>query len=150
MPFDGTTFDKGSDGIAIQILRDAREGVAQPGNWIQNRLHAGPSSCAVGWVARVVESETIAEKVAARCLAPALLSDYRPGPNYPAVNRVMAFNDAPSTRQNDVVALFDRAIMLLEVKQQVHDFHGSTSTNAPLSAVFAAADQNNSNTLPRA
>lgn len=79
---------------------------------------------------------------------------------------ISVFNDSHRTTKDDVLALFDRGIARAEAlvrlrrsqfptrMERLSDrllgllqlFHGSTNTNAPLSAVFAAADQNNSNT----
>jgi hypothetical protein len=86
--------------------------------------------------------------------------------------QVSNFNDHPGTMKADVVSLFDRGIERAERmlalrrvlhptrwerfsdrlraffgRPALHDFHGSTMTNAPLSAVLAAADQNSSKTL---
>lgn len=89
---------------------------------------------------------------------------------------VSHFNDDRRTKKADVLALFDRGIQraetLLAIRRAnhptrwerltdrlralfarpipspvLHDFHGSTMTNAPFSAVLTAADQNSSKTL---
>jgi hypothetical protein len=115
MPFDGTNFERRVD-RDVAILKSARAGIAQPGGWCQGGLLRSrrgelTSRCAKGWLAHAggYKRADDLELASDRLLAPALpllcrLID----------SRVSVYNDAPRRTQKQMVALFDRAIRLVE------------------------------------
>lgn len=153
MPFDGKDFPKHPIEARLAVLREARKGVASAGGWRQNGWGFVGHHCAMGWLKLAMGVEMHSPTDAAvvgftfETLMPVL--SRQPGQVYlgDPVQQVIAFNDYHGTMQQDVVALFDRAIMRLEAHRLFHDFHGSTITNAPFNAVLAAADQKSSKTL---
>lgn len=113
MPFDSTEFDAKRVELvdALTILRSAREGCAQTG-WIKGKLASGRARCALGWLwtASGLPQSRDALEPARQYLCPVLPKQFRRD----CYTYVAKFNDAPTTTQSDVVALFDRAIARVE------------------------------------
>jgi len=147
MPVDGKELDYDQDLLKrdLSTLRRARAGVSVPGGWTQGQFRSGDRRCAMAWLSDGAGHPALIEtaRLAERSLLPVLAPAYRQDAGW---LDIALFNDHHRTTQEDVVALFDRAIMRLEAHRLFHDFHGSTMTNAPLSAVLTAADQNSSKT----
>ena len=127
MPFDNPYQLPFGD---IEVLRSARASIASKGSWLQGGYMDGHRRCLVAALSLASNSRNYrmpnrTERRIARLMAGQLLSTT---PIWlrlrimPARQRLIWFNDYHQTRQEDVVALFDRAIDSLasSVEVRVH------------------------------
>lgn len=107
MPFDGTNFEKPDD--TLNVLRRARERVAQPGAWCQGDIAIGKAACAIGWLWFEGYGHV---GPASKALFDELPLRWRnladSGHSMHLI--VGGYNDAYERTQADIVELFDRAI----------------------------------------
>jgi hypothetical protein len=93
---------------AIEILRAAREKLAQPGVWAKNSVDAmSEGRCCVGLA---ICSRNGAPEHARRSACAAFKLTIEANGS----DAVMRWNDAPERTLNEVLAAFDRAIALAE------------------------------------
>lgn len=136
MPFDNPNNDPFGD---VQILIDARSRVGHPDRWLKGNFKDGDRHCLVAAVALACGNCAFRnpgklERKLCRILACQLSFEDRWWGLLLCIasrQRLIAFNDGPRTRHEDVMALFDRAIERLAIKVPVCvASHGWQSTNA--------------------
>jgi len=105
MPFDSTPIVEQNDEI-LTALRRARERVARPGGWCQDAMINGNKVCALGAVYVTCEDGVVRGGVFYYLVHVLLeLSHY---------TSIGSYNDMLGRTQDDIVALFDRAITMRE------------------------------------
>jgi hypothetical protein len=121
MPFDNP--NHGPYGH-IEILLDARARISDGNRWLKGDFQKGDRHCLVAALAlacdnRAFQSPTKAERKLCRVLVQQLPREGNLWRHMICIaprQRLMAFNDSPRTRHDDVMGLFDRAILHLESK----------------------------------
>lgn len=113
--FDGTTFEIDP---ALSLLRDARAVIDRPFGWTQRsysrrRPFGFIGYCAVGALTAAKLSGHYADRDVSR--AHGLLGHQMGGPG-----SIPAWNDRPGRRKAEVLAAFDRAIVVALTKGKVH------------------------------
>jgi hypothetical protein len=125
MPFDNPHQTPFGD---LELLTDARSRISSDNTWIQGRFQDGVRHCLVAALSLASGSRSFnmpnrTERRLARVLAMQLPPR---GPFWigirliPARQRLMSFNDDTCTSQEDVMALFDRAILRVAGKVPVY------------------------------
>ncbi len=120
MPFDIPFHDQAPVGD-IEMLMDARARISNRDGWIQGRFEDGGRHCLVGALSLACNSHSFSlpnrtERRLARQLVKHLPPDatlWARARFIPARHRLMSFNDHPRTCHDDVVAVYDRAILHL-------------------------------------
>lgn len=118
MPFDNAYSYPSPD---VALLMDARSRILCRASWVQGCLQEGNRRCLIGALSLACGSRSfvIPNKTEQR-LARLIATQIPPNAPFvlrleliPARRRLMWFNDAPSTRHEDVMKLFDRSIQSL-------------------------------------
>jgi hypothetical protein len=125
MPFDNPHQNPFGD---IEILADARNRIADRGNWLKRGFQDGDRNCLVAALSIAAGSRSFqrpgrTERRLARLLAqeiPANAPLLVRLKVMPARQRLMIYNDRLSTRHEDVLGLHDRAIQRLKSRAISH------------------------------
>jgi hypothetical protein len=110
MPFDGISSKYGS----LEVLKGARNRLARPNGWCQKSLISGDSVCLLGAIMLQHPDleDNFFRREAERYVAKVLPKEFCKGPY--AELSIFAFNDSTGCSQDQVVAVVDKAIELLE------------------------------------
>jgi hypothetical protein len=119
MPFDNPPRTPFGD---IELLREARSRISNRDHWVQGRFQDGDRHCLIAVLSLVSGSPSFdaanrVEQRLTRLLGKELPSRFRFWARVrflTAGERLMRFNDDAHTSHEDVIALFDRTINLLE------------------------------------
>jgi hypothetical protein len=124
MPFDAPCQTPFGD---IELLTDARSRICNRNSWVQGRFQDTDRHCLVAALSLACGSRSFdmpnrTEKKLARLIAAQIPRDAPFMSRWrliPVRQRLMALNDAPCTRHEDVMALFDRTISHLATTARI-------------------------------